>query len=187
MRENIPVIRLRSKYGFLAARDGVVLCFFMRRSHHEVASAVWQALQTYRRAIPSQSLAWYVSEDGDFLPLDDKSWEHIRWKMLERSGAGACHVELTLPVVWPSLFPPSTSWSTAQDICAPWPWRSLVSCPSTSATPAWPLSLRAGAGTPYAANSSHCSLAIRGWTSTGSARRAVSSAPAPGGPTGSPA
>ena len=62
----------------LVARDGVVLCFFMRRSHAEVAPAVWRALQTYLRAIPPQSLGWYGSDDGDTLPLDDKGWEHIR-------------------------------------------------------------------------------------------------------------
>ncbi len=94
MRENIPAIRLRSKYGRSVARDGVVLCFFMRRSHHEVAPAVWQALQAYRRATPSQSLAWYGSPEGDTLPLDDKGWEHIRWKMLDRKGAAACNVDL---------------------------------------------------------------------------------------------
>ena len=94
MRENIPVIRLRNKYGVLAARDGVILCFFMRRSHKEVAPAIWRALQTYRRAIPPQALGWYVSEDGDFPPLDDKSWEHIRWRMLERPWGIACLVEL---------------------------------------------------------------------------------------------
>ncbi len=94
MRENIPVIRLRTDLGDVVARDGVVLCFFMRRSHHEVAPAVWQALQAYRRATPSQSLAWYGSPEGDTLPLDDKGWEHIRWKMLDRKGAAACNVDL---------------------------------------------------------------------------------------------
>jgi hypothetical protein len=94
MRENIPVIRLRSKYGGSVARDGIVLCFFMRRSHHEVAPAVWRALQTYRRATPPQSLAWYGSDDGDTLPLDDKGWAHIRWQILERTGAAACYVDL---------------------------------------------------------------------------------------------
>jgi hypothetical protein len=84
MRENIPIIRLRNKSGVLVARDGVVLCFFMRRSHKEVAPAVWRALQTYRRAIPPQSLGWYGSPEGDTLPLDDQGWEHIRQKMLER-------------------------------------------------------------------------------------------------------
>jgi hypothetical protein len=84
MREAIPVIRLRTKSGDLVARDGVILCFFMRRSHDEIAPAMWRALQTYLRAIPPQALKWYDSPDGDTLPLDDKGWEHIRQKMLER-------------------------------------------------------------------------------------------------------
>jgi hypothetical protein len=94
MREDIPGIRLKTQSGVVVARDGVVLCFFMRRSHGEVAPAVWRALQTYLRATPPQSLGWYGSEDGDTLPLDDKGWEHIRWKMLERSWGDACNVEL---------------------------------------------------------------------------------------------
>jgi hypothetical protein len=94
MRENIPIIRLRTGSGVQVARDGVVLCFFMRRSHGDVASAIWRALQTYVRAIPPQSLGWYGSTDGDILPLDDKGWEHIRWKMMERSGAAACNIDL---------------------------------------------------------------------------------------------
>jgi hypothetical protein len=55
---------------------------------------VWRALQAYRRAILPQSLAWYGSDDGDTLPLDDKGWEIIRKQMLERSGAIACNVDL---------------------------------------------------------------------------------------------
>jgi len=94
MRENIPVIRVRNKHGVLRARDGVVLCFFMRRSHPEVAAAMWRALQTYRRAIPSQALGWYTHPDGDLLPLDDKGWEHVRQTMLERGWGGEWHVEL---------------------------------------------------------------------------------------------
>lgn len=66
------------------ACDGVVLCFFMRRSHKEVAPGVWRALQTYLRAIPPRTFNWYVSDDGDFLPLDDKGWEVTRQKLLER-------------------------------------------------------------------------------------------------------
>jgi hypothetical protein len=94
MREFLPTIRLRTDLGDVVARDGIVLCFFMRRSHHEVAPAVWRALQTYRRATPPQSLAWYGSDDGDTLPLDDKGWEHIRWQMLERPWGAACYVDL---------------------------------------------------------------------------------------------
>lgn len=94
MRENIPVIRLQNRCGDLVVRDGVILCFFMRRSHGEVAPAVWRALQTYRRAIRPHSLGWYGSPDGDTLPLDEQGWEHIRWKMLERPWGDACNVEL---------------------------------------------------------------------------------------------
>jgi hypothetical protein len=39
-------------------------------------------------------LAWYASDDGDTLPLDDKGWEHIRKTMLERRWGGAWNVEL---------------------------------------------------------------------------------------------
>jgi len=94
VRENIPVIRLRTDTGILVARDGVVLCFFMRRSHHEVAPAVWRALQVYLRAIPPQSLKWYVADDGDFSPLDDKGWEVIRKQILERPSGMEWLVEL---------------------------------------------------------------------------------------------
>lgn len=94
MRENIPVIRLRTDTGVLVARDGVVICFFMRHFHAEVAPAVWRALQTYRRVIAPQSLNWYGSDDGDTLPLDDKGWEHIRWQILERPWGGEWIVEL---------------------------------------------------------------------------------------------
>ncbi|MFP2905787.1 type VI immunity family protein [Pyxidicoccus sp. 3LFB2] len=95
MRKNVPVIRVRNRGGGLEVRDGVILCFFMRRSHHEVAHAVWRALQAYVRAIPPGSLGWYVSDDGDMLPLDAPGWEHIRKQILERPGGGAWHVSLS--------------------------------------------------------------------------------------------
>jgi len=96
MRESIPLIRLGPDLGdeHVVVRDGVILCFFMRHSHGEVAPAVWRALQTYLRAIPPQALGWYGSPEGDTLPLDDKGWEHIRKKMLERLWRDACHVHL---------------------------------------------------------------------------------------------
>jgi hypothetical protein len=94
VRENIPVIRLRTDLGDVVARDGVILCFFMRRSHPEVAPAIWRALQTYLRATPPQALAWYGSDDGDTLPLDDKGWERIRNTLVERPWGDAWVVEL---------------------------------------------------------------------------------------------
>ncbi|WNG32077.1 DUF3396 domain-containing protein [Cystobacter fuscus] len=64
----------------------------MRRSHEEVAPAVWRALQTYRRAIRPQTLSWYVASEGGFLPLDEERWEQARQEMLERP----CRLSLSL-------------------------------------------------------------------------------------------
>ncbi|HEX8818385.1 MAG TPA: type VI immunity family protein [Archangium sp.] len=94
MKERLPNIRVRTNHGSMVARDGIVICFFMHRSHGEVIHAVWRALQTYRRSIPSQALNWYVDQNGDFQPLDDKGWEHIRKKMLERRWPVACGVDI---------------------------------------------------------------------------------------------
>jgi hypothetical protein len=94
MRENIPVIRVRGKNGALLARDGVVVCFFMRRSHKEVAPAVWRALQAYRYAIPPHALNWYGSEEGDTLPLDVQGWERTQEQILVRPWGVEWIVEL---------------------------------------------------------------------------------------------
>ncbi|KFA87581.1 hypothetical protein Q664_47055 [Archangium violaceum Cb vi76] len=84
MKEHIPHIRVRANNGFLVARDGLILSFFMRRSHQEVAPLVWRALQTYLDAIPPGALSGYVACEGGLLPLDDEGWEDIRQDMLER-------------------------------------------------------------------------------------------------------
>jgi hypothetical protein len=95
VRAAIPTIRLKSqRSGRPVARDGVVICFFMRRSHAEVAPAVWRALQTYLQAVPPDSLNWYASSDGDTLPLDEKGWAQIRYQILERPWGGEWIVEL---------------------------------------------------------------------------------------------
>lgn len=96
MRERIPVIRLLPDLGddSVVARDGVVICFFLRHSHKDVAPAIWRALETYRRASPAEGLAWYGSDDGDTLPLDEKGWAYIRYKILERPWGYAWHVDL---------------------------------------------------------------------------------------------
>jgi hypothetical protein len=84
MRQRIPSLRARADNGFLVAREGIIICFFMRRSHDEVTPAVWRALQTYLRVIPPEALSWYVACEGGILPLDSQGWEHIREEMLER-------------------------------------------------------------------------------------------------------
>jgi hypothetical protein len=92
MKERIPAIRVRADNGLLVARDGLIICFFMRRTHEEVAPAVWRALQTYLRAIPPHSVSWNVAHEGGVLPLDEECWKHIREEMLERP----CRVSRTV-------------------------------------------------------------------------------------------
>lgn len=78
----------------VAARDGIVLCFFMHRSHGAVAHAVWRALQTYRRAIPPHALDWYPDDNGDYQTLDAKGWGRAQERLLDRCWPYRCSVEL---------------------------------------------------------------------------------------------
>ncbi|WP_395855370.1 type VI immunity family protein [Cystobacter fuscus] len=94
MSERYPVVQVRGIGGQLTVRDGLILCFFMRRRYPEIAQTVWLALQTYLRAIPSGSLGWYVDQQGDMQSLDEQGWMHIREKILNRPRAHACLVEL---------------------------------------------------------------------------------------------
>ncbi|WNG31493.1 DUF3396 domain-containing protein [Cystobacter fuscus] len=88
------MVQVRGIGGQLTVRDGLILCFFMRRRYPEIAQTVWLALQTYLRAIPSGSLGWYVDQQGDMQSLDEQGWMHIREKILNRPRAHACLVEL---------------------------------------------------------------------------------------------
>ncbi|RYZ15951.1 MAG: DUF3396 domain-containing protein, partial [Myxococcaceae bacterium] len=94
MKPVFPIIRLRGRGDWLAGRDGIVLAFFIHRDHSEVGPAIWRSIQTYRRAIPPDSLNWYTSADGDMVPLDDEGWEHNRHVVIERIGGGSRTVEL---------------------------------------------------------------------------------------------
>ena len=87
MREAIPTIRVRTRNGTLLARDGVILCFFMRRSHEEVVPAVWRALQAYLRAIPPRAIGWYHSSSGEKLPFneDGKAGTHYAGEQPQNS------------------------------------------------------------------------------------------------------
>jgi hypothetical protein len=94
MSKHLPILRVRTDRGYPVARDGIVICFFMHRSHGEVARAVWQALQTYRHAIPPQALSWYPDANGDWQPLDEKGWRFVREDVLDRRWPRPCSAEL---------------------------------------------------------------------------------------------
>ena len=95
MKPQLPTLHVQADHAIdEVARDGIVLCFFMRRSHGSVIHAVWRALQTYRRAIPTEALGWYPDNNGDYQPLDTKGWNHIHATMLDQGWPAQCSVEL---------------------------------------------------------------------------------------------
>lgn len=197
MSARIPRIRLSREveHGNVVARDGVVLCFFLPHSHSQVAPAIWQALETYRRAIPPEALAWYVSDEGDCLPLDEKGWAQIRYTLRERSEGYAWHVELEEDCshvkgytfeyagLWlndpeglnregpprqsSSPCPPNTSKLTALAGCARWRWNWRANCPSALVTSASRSFLPTAAGSRRARTWRPCCHAIWGWISIG--------------------
>ncbi|WP_338023486.1 type VI immunity family protein [Archangium primigenium] len=94
MSTSLPPLRVRADNGLLVARDGLILCFFMRHTHDEVASAVWTTLRTYRAAIPPHTLSAYVTPEGGLLPLDDERWEHTREELLARPSTSSLSLQL---------------------------------------------------------------------------------------------
>jgi hypothetical protein len=82
-----PLIRLHhAPNGALIVRDGVSICFYMRRSHEEIARGVKHALETYLRAVGPQALAWYPDDNGDWQELDEQGWQTIQHQLREAGG-----------------------------------------------------------------------------------------------------
>jgi hypothetical protein len=88
----IPAIRAYAENGVLVVREGLSICFYLRRSHQEIAQAVIRSLETYVRAVGPQALGWWVDSEGDWRELDDAAWEHTRRELREHKGSV---VELT--------------------------------------------------------------------------------------------
>jgi hypothetical protein len=82
MNERYPHTRFHATHGALIIRDGVKICFYMRRPDHEVAHAVSRSLDVYLRAVGSPTLSWYVDLEGDLQELDARGWEINRRHLL---------------------------------------------------------------------------------------------------------
>ncbi len=84
MTRSSPRIRIRSEDGYLLIRDGLSLCFYMRRPHAELATAVMHSLEAYLRRVGPHALGLYADEEGEWQKLDEAGWELTRRDMLER-------------------------------------------------------------------------------------------------------
>ncbi|WP_257451381.1 DUF3396 domain-containing protein [Archangium lipolyticum] len=81
----IPQIRLHAEHGALVVREGFSICFYIRRSHREIAPAVMHSLDTYLHAVGPRALGWYVDPEGDWQELDATGWTHVRDKLHKSS------------------------------------------------------------------------------------------------------
>lgn len=90
MTKQYPKIRRHDSHGQLVLREGLILCFFMRRPHPEIAQAVTRALDIYLNAVGPEKLGWYLAPrteqdpEGDagieavVHPLDSRGWTIVR-------------------------------------------------------------------------------------------------------------
>ncbi|WP_224362035.1 DUF3396 domain-containing protein [Hyalangium versicolor] len=85
MSEHFPKVRIYTEDHQILIRDGLDICFYMRRSHRELAQGVQSALELYRRAIAPRTLDWYVDHDGEWQPLDARGWDSIHRELFENS------------------------------------------------------------------------------------------------------
>ncbi|WP_395835807.1 type VI immunity family protein [Cystobacter fuscus] len=69
-----PKLRQASPDGRLVLREGLILCFFMRRAHDDISQAVTRALDLYLDAVGHEKLSWYVDMGGDISPEEYKGW-----------------------------------------------------------------------------------------------------------------
>ena len=88
MSVRVPRIRIPAENGELLIRDGITLCFYMRRPRAEVVNPVLEALERYRNAVGPRALAWYLDHELDDLrQLDDKGWENALRELRENRWA----------------------------------------------------------------------------------------------------
>jgi hypothetical protein len=86
MGRRYPRLRRYARNGRLTLREGLLACFFMRRSHQELGTTVARYLSTYRQAIEPGRLGWYVDMEGAMRPLDEEGWAYVRSCLLESPG-----------------------------------------------------------------------------------------------------
>lgn len=83
MTERFPGVQVHTANGSVLIRTGLIIRFFMHRSHAGFGRGVMHALDAYRRAAGPDTLAWYPDAEGDLRRLDDSAWERTRQALLD--------------------------------------------------------------------------------------------------------
>jgi hypothetical protein len=129
MSEHYPRVRVHASHGALIIRDGLNICFYMRRPQHEIAQEVMRSMDAYLRAVGPQKMEWYLDMEGYWQPLDTKSWEATRRNLSEShwsrialmddpSGAPAFHFEYHCTSLG-KLFEPNPPLISSVGFCLP--------------------------------------------------------------------
>ncbi len=96
--DRYPRIRRHDEDGRLAVREGLLLCFFMRRPHEALSEGMCRALDLYLDAVGPEKLGWYLDSRGEYdpeedkdvtaemRPLDDRGWARVRSELNDSSG-----------------------------------------------------------------------------------------------------
>ncbi|HYO51227.1 type VI immunity family protein [Archangium sp.] len=87
-----PRLRYQSERGWLVASDALLMCFYIRHPHKQIAPAVMRALELFRERIHPYRITRYVG-DGQTEPLDDSAWEKIRQEILGPNDAALVQME----------------------------------------------------------------------------------------------
>ncbi|ATB37222.1 hypothetical protein CYFUS_002643 [Cystobacter fuscus] len=72
--DRYPRLRKTRPHGQCVLREGLLLCFFMKRPHEELSRAITAAMNLYLDAIKPGHLGWYVNMGGDVDPVEHKGW-----------------------------------------------------------------------------------------------------------------
>ncbi|RKH68573.1 DUF3396 domain-containing protein [Corallococcus interemptor] len=82
MSMRLPSVEVVAGHGSVIMKAGLSICFYMRRSHRELAPLISQALTTYLRAVGRQALTWYPDLEGEWRALDDSALESTHRELL---------------------------------------------------------------------------------------------------------
>jgi len=82
MSEHYPKFRLHAPDGRLALREGLVLAFFMKHSHAEIAGAVTRVLERYCEAVGRDKLVLSQGVEGEWRRLNELGWKQVRQELL---------------------------------------------------------------------------------------------------------
>ena len=94
MSERYPRFRYPMEDGTLAVSDAMEICFFMQRSHGDMAQAIVNTLATFRQAVGPEVLCWYIGAEGVPQKLDEPNWRALREELLDPRWRPACTVRI---------------------------------------------------------------------------------------------